>query len=198
MRKIILYMNMTLDGFFNLDWMGQRPIISDQELIDDTIAKIKGSGDVVTSGSGGAFVGYPFYSGMVIYWSRMENDPGSSERERAVANAVNNSHRIVISRTEEKLAEKNVELLVVKDDHDLVEAVTKLKQQEGSDLGIIGGVRTAQTFARLGLIDEYQLLVYPVAIGHGERLWASRVDLQLISVKTYPTGVMRVCYRPAQ
>ncbi len=190
MRKVTLNMNMTLDGFFNLDWMGQRPFTPDQELIDDTIAQM--------SGSGGAFVGYPFYCGMVPYWSNMENNPEASESEHAMAHAVNNSHRIVISRTEEKLEGKHAELLAVKSDQDLVEAVTQLKQQAGPDFGLIGGVRTAQTFARLSLIDEYQLLVHPVSIGKGERVWASRVDLQLISVKTYPSGIMRVCYRPAQ
>jgi dihydrofolate reductase len=149
-------------------------------------------------GSGNAFVGYPFYSGMVPYWFNVENNPEASEGEHAIAHAVNNSRRIVISRTEETLEGKNAELLVVKSDHDLVEAVTKLKQQEGPDLGIIGGVRTAQTFVRLGLIDEYNLLVHPVALGKGESVWTSRVDLKLVSVKTYNSGVMRVCYLPAQ
>ena len=189
MRKVTLNMNMTFDGFFNLDWMGQTPFIPDQELIADTIADM--------SGASVAFVGYPFYAGMVPYWSNRENDPEASESERATAHAVNNSHRIVISRTKEPLEGKNAELLVVKDDRDLVEAVTQLKQQEGPDLGIIGGVRTAQTFVRLGLVDEYMLLVHPVSLGEGERVWASRANLQLVSVKRYPSGVMRVCYRPA-
>jgi len=190
MRKVTLNMNMTFDGFFNLDWMGQRPFTPDQELTDDTIAGM--------SGLGNAFVGYQFYSGMVPYWFNVENNPEASESERAIARAVNHSHRIVISKTEEKLEGKNAELLVVKSDQDLVEAVTKLKQQEGPDFAVIGGVRTARTFVRLGLVDEYNLLVHPVSIGKGASVWTSRVDFKLVSIKTYNSGVMRVCYRSAQ
>lgn len=54
---------------------------------------------------------------------------------------------------------------MVKSDDELVEAVQKIKQQPGKDLGVPGGIRTAQTFVRLGLIDEYVLMVHPVAIG---------------------------------
>lgn len=84
----------------------------------------------------------------------------------------------------------------MKSDKDLVEAVTKFKQQPGKDLGIPGGIRTAQTFVRLGLLDEYVLMVHPAAIGNGKRVFADRINLELVSAKTYKSGVMRVCYRP--
>jgi dihydrofolate reductase len=189
MRKVILNMNMTFDGFFNLDWMG-RMHVPDQELNDDTMA--------LMGGTDGGFVGYPFASGMIPYWLNVAKNPSASQGERAIAHAVNNAHKIVISSSEEKLEWENSELLLVQGDNDLVEAVTKLKQQPGRDLGVIGGIRTAQTFARLGFIDEYNLLVHPVAIGNGTRVFTDRADLKLVSVKTYNSGVMRVCYRPAQ
>jgi hypothetical protein len=56
--------------------------------------------------------------------------------------------------------------------------------------------RNAQTFVRLGLIDEYVLMVHPVAIGNRKRVFTGRVDLELISAKTYKSGVMSVGYRP--
>ena len=84
----------------------------------------------------------------------------------------------------------------MKSDTDLVEAVTRFKRQPGKDLGVPGGIRTAQTFVRLGLIDEYVLMVHPVAIGNGKRVFTDRVNLELVSAKTYKSGVMRVCYRP--
>src|SRR5215831_4600618 len=147
MRKIILTMNMTLDGFFNLDWMGQRPFTPDQELNDDTLASMRDSG--------GALVGYPFYLAMVPYWSDVEHNPASSESERAIAHAVNTSRRFVLSRTQAPLDGPNAELLLVKSDQEVHDAVTRLKRQKGRALGVIGGVRTAQTLVRLGLIDEY-------------------------------------------
>ncbi len=190
MRKILLNMTTTLDGFFcgvngELDWMSQTP---DQELNDDTVAFFQGVDD--------GFIGYPTASGMIPYWLGVAQNPSASKEERAIARAVNSLHVFILSNREEKLAWENTELLVVKSDDDLVEAVKKIKQQPGRDLGIPGGIRTAQTFVRLGLIDEYVFVVHPVAIGKGQRVFTSRVNLELVSGKTYPSGVMRVHYRP--
>ncbi len=190
MRKVFLYMTMTCDGFFSgphgeLDWMEQTP---DQELNDDMVALLEG----FDSG----FIGYPTASGMIPYWSNVAQNPSASKGERAIAQAVNTLHGIILSKKEEKLAWDNAELLLVKSDTDLIEAVTKFKRQPGKDLGVPGGIRTAQTFVRLGLIDEYVLMVHPVAIGNGKRVFTDRINLELVSAKTYQSGVMRVCYRP--
>ena len=190
MRKIVLNMTMTFDGFFcgpngELDWMSQTP---DQELNDDIVAFFQG----VDQG----FIGYPTASGMIPYWLGVAQNPAASKEERAIAQAVNTLHPFILSNREEKLAWENTELLVVKSDQDLVEAVKKMKQQQGLDLGVPGGIRTAQTFVRLGLIDEYVLMVHPIAIGSGQRVFTDGVNLELVSTKTYNSGVMRVCYRP--
>ena len=190
MRKVFLNMTMTLDGFFcgpngELDWMSQTP---DQELNDDIVAFFQEVD--------GGFIGYPTASGMIPYWLNVAKNPSASKAERAIAQAVNTLHPFIISHQEEKLEWENTELLVVKSDQELVEAVTRLKRQPGKDLGVPGGIRTAQTFVRLGLIDEYVLMVRPVAIGNGQRVFADRVNLELVSAKTYKSGVMRVCYRP--
>jgi len=191
MRKAFLNMTMTLDGFFcgpngELDWMSQAP---DQELNDDNVAFFQEIDD--------GFIGYPTASGMIPYWLNVAQNPSASKEERAIAQAVNRLHVFILSNREEKLAWENTELLVVKSDDDLVEAVKKIKQQPGKDLGVPGGIRTAQTFVRLGLIDEYVLAVHPVAIGKGQSVFTKRVSLELVSVKTYKSGVMRVHYRPS-
>ncbi|MGB8344567.1 MAG: dihydrofolate reductase family protein [Ktedonobacteraceae bacterium] len=190
MRKVILNMTMTFDGFFagphgELDWMSQAP---DQELNDDIVAFFQG----VDRG----FIGYPTASGMIPYWLNVAKNPAASQEERAIARAVNTLHPFIISHQEEKLEWENTELLVVKSDYDLVEAVKKIKQQPGKDLGVPGGIRTAQMFVRLGLIDEYVLMVHPVVIGDGQRVFTNKVNLELVSAKPYQSGVMRVCYRP--
>ncbi len=191
MRKVFLNMTMTLDGLFcgpngELDWMSQTP---DQELNDDIVAFFQG----VDQG----FIGYPTASEMIPYWLNVAQNPSASKEERAIAQAVNTLHPFILSNREEQLAWENTELLVVKNDDDLVGAVQKIKQQHGKDLGVPGGIRTAQTFVRLGLIDEYVLMVHPVAIGKGQSVFTSRVNLELVSVKTYKSGVMRVHYRPS-
>src|SRR5438552_2467876 len=191
MKKVFLYMTMTFDGFFagphgELDWMSQTP---DQKLTDDTVAFFQ---DIDRG-----FIGYPTASGMIPYWLNVANNPSASKTERAIAQAVNTLHPLILSHQEEQLEWENTELLVVKSDQDLVEVVKKMQQQQGRDLGVPGGIRTAQTFVRLGLIDEYVLMVHPVAIGKGQSVFTNRVNLHLVSTKTYKSGVMRVHYQPA-
>ena len=190
MSNVVLSMTMTCDGFFagphgELDWMSQTP---DQELTEDTVAFFQG----IDRG----FIGYPTATGMIPYWRSVANNPSASQAERAIAEAVNRLHPLILSRQVEPLEWEQAELLVVKSDQELVEAVNKLKRQPGRDLGVPGGIRTAQTFVRLGLIDEYVLTVHPVAIGAGQRVFTGRVNLEVVSTKTYRSGVMRIYYRP--
>lgn len=189
MRNVILNMTMSMDGFFarphgELDWMVQTP---DQELNDDIVAFFQS----IDQG----FIGYPTASGLIPYWSNVANDPSTSKAERAIAQVVNKLHPFILSRTVEPLAWENTELLIVKSDQDLIDAVNQQKRQPGLALGVPGGIRTAQTFVRLGLVDEYVLWVHPVAIGQGQSVFLDRTNLELVSVKAYPSGVMRVCYR---
>lgn len=189
MRNVILNMTMSMDGFFagphgELDWMGQTP---DQELNDDTVAFFQS----IDQG----FIGYPTAAGMIPYWLNVANDPSASQTALAIAQAVNKLHPFILSRTVEQFAWENTELLVVKSDQDLIDAVNQQKRQPGRALGVPGGIRTAQTFVRLGLVDEYVLWVHPVAIGQGQGVFLDRTNLELVSVKAYPSGVMRVCYR---
>jgi len=190
MRKVLLNMTMTLDGFFcgpngELDWMSQTP---DQELNGDIVAFFQEVDD--------GFIGYPTASGMIPYWLGVAQNPSASSEDRAIAQAVNQLHALILSNREEKLVWENTKLLVVKSDDELVEAVKKIKQQPGKDLGVPGGIRTAQTFVRLGLVDEYVLMVHPVTIGQGQSVFTNKVNLELVGVKTYKSGVTRVHYRP--
>lgn len=191
MRNVVLSLTMTLDGFFcgpggELDWMSQTP---DQELNADMVAFLQS----IDQG----FIGYPTACGMLPYWLAVAQNPAASPAERATAQAVNRLRPIIISRQAETLAWEQAELLVVQGDEDLVAAVTRIRQQPGRDLGVPGGIRTAQTFVRLGLIDRYMLTIHPVAIGAGRRIFSSRVRLQVLSTRHYNSGVCRVWYRPA-
>ena len=106
MRKVLLNMTMTLDGFFcgpngELDWMPQKP---DQELNDDIIAFFQEVDD--------GFIGYPTASGMIPYWLGVAQNPSASSEERAIAQSVNRLHAFILSNREEKLAWENTKLLV--------------------------------------------------------------------------------------
>ena len=190
MRTVRLFMTMSCDGFFagpghELDWMAQAP---DPELNQDVVDLI-GRADT-------AFMGYPTASGMIPYWREVAANPAAAEGERAIADAVGRIHSLVLSTTEVDFAWDNADLLVVRDDGDLREAVHAAKRRPGRDIGVPGGIRTARTFARLGLIDEYVLMVHPVALGEGQRVFTRRTEFSLEDVKAYRSGVTRLVYRP--
>jgi dihydrofolate reductase len=82
---------------------------------------------------------------------------------------------------------------------DLQQAVTGLKDQPGGDLLVNGSPRLIQALMRHGLIDEYQLLVYPVVVGRGRRLFAddATATLKLTGSRAFDSGVVLLTYVPA-
>ncbi len=192
MANLVLTMTMSLDGFFSgpngeLDWMTQAP---DPEFSRDNVAFF----DRFDRG----FIGYPTASGMLPYWLNVAGNPQAAPDERALAATLNKLHGILISDRPEPVPWPNAELLVVHDDEQLANAVRKEKSKPGKDLGVPGGIRTAQTFVRLGLVDEYVLTVHPVALGTGKRVFTGDTRLELTGAKTYPSGVIRATYRPVR
>ena len=192
MAKLVLSMTMSLDGFCSgpggeLDWMAQAP---DPEFSRDNVSFF----DRFDRG----FIGYPTASGMLPYWLSVAGNPQAPADQRALAGAVNRLRPILVSDREEPVPWQNAELLVVHDDEQLADAVRREKEKPGKDLGVPGGIRTAQTLVRLGLVDEYVLTVHPVALGKGKRVFTGKDDLELIDAKTYRSGVIRARYRPAR
>lgn len=192
MADLVLAMTMSLDGFFSgphgeLDWMAQVP---DPDLSRDNVSFF----DRFDRG----FIGYPTASGMLPYWLNVASNPQAPADERALANAVNRLQPILVSNRDEPVPWQNAELLVVHDDEQLADAVRREKAKPGNDLGVPGGIRTAQTFIRLGLVDEYVLTVHPVALGSGKRIFTGTTGLELIDARTYRSGVIRARYRTAR
>lgn len=83
---------------------------------------------------------------------------------------------------------------------DLSETVARLKGQPGKDIRAMGGASLARDLAAQGLVDEYRLMVCPVALGQGMPLFSGLprpVDLRLVSARTFGSGAMALVYRPA-
>jgi dihydrofolate reductase len=189
MRRLVLYMTQTLDGFLagpdnSLDWTTFPP--ADEQTRD--VVGLLSLADT-------RLLGYPTTPGMIAYWEDVAKNPDSAQWERDIACAFNPLHTVAISKREERLDFENSELLVARDDDELVTAVNDLKARTGKDIVLIGGVRTGQTFARLGMVDEYVLMVHPVAIGAGSPLFTQRAPLEFLSAKPYANGVVQVRYR---
>ncbi len=189
-RKIFLYMTTTLDGYLSgpnneLDWFHPP---SDQELVDDIVA--------ILSSADTWLMGYPTAPGLIAYWAAVPNNPSASPADRAIARALAPLHAVVLSNKPVNLDLKNSELALIRGDQDLVDLARRLRIQPGKDIYIPGGVRTGQKFSRLGLVDEYILMVYPVAIGKGQPLFTSRTRLHLKYTKSYASGVVQLRYQP--
>ena len=183
---------MTLDGCVSgpngeLDWFD--PSKADEELHDD-IVEIVGAAD-------SWMMGYPTGLGLITYWRNVENKGEADKWEMEIASAVNKLQPIIISNKPETPM-SGAELVVAKDDNELVDEVMKIKKRSGRDIYIPGGVRTAQNFSRLGLIEEYIIMVHPITIGQGNHLFTNRIKLELSSIKPYKSGVVQMRYRPSR
>ena len=84
---------------------------------------------------------------------------------------------------------------------DLAEEVSKLKQQPGQDLLIFGSGELVHTLHEQDLIDEYRLMVFPVVLGSGKRLFpegSGQKVLRLVETRAFSSGVVMLTYQPAK
>src|SRR5262249_48935955 len=83
---------------------------------------------------------------------------------------------------------------------DLAAAVTALKNGPGGDIGMSGSVSVVRQLLAAGLLDELHLLVHPIAVGKGMRLFdeGQPIPLKLLSSQTFETGVLYLVYAPAK
>ncbi|WP_431212633.1 dihydrofolate reductase family protein [Puia sp. P3] len=85
-------------------------------------------------------------------------------------------------------------------DGDLAERITQLKQETGKPIIAFGGAGFMRSLIGTGLIDEYNLVIHPVALGGGLPIFSGltkQLDLKLLSAKTFPGGVVLHTYNPA-
>jgi dihydrofolate reductase len=201
MRKLILFMHMSLDGYVRAsgkDKSGRDQTVSspgeDPKVEESVLPELIDKADTL-------LLGRLVADELLGYWLNAEaRDPDLSEGLTAYARWATRARKAVFSNTRETLPWSDSELLLVKNDDDMVQAVAMLKRQPGKNIVFHGGVRTAQALARLNLIDEYQLVVPPVALGDGEPLFRNlpdRLKLRLVQVRELKAGALFLRYEPA-
>jgi dihydrofolate reductase len=117
-------------------------------------------------------------------------------RSGEFADKMNNMPKLVASTTLESLDWNNSELI----EGDVGEAIAQVKQQDGGPILVAGSRTLVHTLMEHGLIDEYRLMVMPVVLGSGRRLFPETPDktvLSLADTQTFPSGVVVHTYHPA-
>jgi dihydrofolate reductase len=140
---------------------------------------------------GGALLfGRRTYEQMFSFWPHQPDD-------NPYAAVINSRQKYVASRTlKAPLEWKNATLL----EGDAADAVAKLKEQPGQDLGALGSGELVQSLMRRNFIDEYVLLIHPLVLGAGRRMFpdgGAPATLRLVDTATTTTGVIIATYEPA-
>jgi dihydrofolate reductase len=132
------------------------------------------------------------YDMMYSFWPT----PMAMESMPVVADGMNNSEKIVFSRTLKKAGWNNTRII----SSHAVEEIKKLKKALQKDMIILGSGSIVTLCAEHGLIDTYQIMIDPVAIGNGTPLFNGmkrQLDLRLTSTRTFKSGVILLNYEPA-
>jgi dihydrofolate reductase len=143
-------------------------------------------GELMASSKGSLLFGKRTYLDLYSVWAKATNNPYSP--------VLNRTHKYVASTTlKEPLIWENSTLLR----GDAADAVAELKQQEDNNLGIIGSGKLIHSLVRRDLIDEYVLLITPIVLGTGLRLFPEghTVRLRLVESLTSTTGVIFARYQ---
>lgn len=183
MRKVIAAINMTLDGFCD----------HTAGIVDDELHEHYN--DILRQADA-LLYGRTTYQLMESYWPAVVQNPTGNQAEDEFAVLIDNISKVVFSHTLKRVEWKNARLAT----KGFQEEVLELRQQAGKNI-LVGSPSLIVTATQLGLIDEYQLCIHPIILGHGLRLFrdiADRIDLRLIKSKTFGTGVIALYYEPVK
>ncbi len=185
MRKITAGLFISLDGVVEDPHLWHFPYFNHEmgAAVDATL----GAADTV-------LFGRKTYDSFAGAWPEREAAGGE---DAAFAKKLGDARKIVASNQQLEFQWRNTEQL----DGDLVEAVTRLKSEPGeSNIGISGSVSIVRQLLAAGLLDELHLLVHPIAVRDGMRLFDegdTPIPLTLVKSETFETGVLNLVYAPA-
>ncbi len=185
MRRLTVFNLVTLDGYF----AGEGGDIS-WHMVDDEFQELAKA----ASNLGNTLLfGRVTYELMARFWPTQE----ALRTDPVVAQGMNQSEKIVFSRTLDKADWNNTQLVKT----DMVAEVRKLKQGSGKDLAVLGSGSIVSQLAREGLIDEYQVLLNPVVIGKGKTMFEGlnrKLMLKLTKIRVFGNGNVLLTYEPAR
>ena len=180
MRKVFVTELLTLDGVMEApdQWSVQfRSDEAGQFKFDELLA------------SDALLLGRVTYEEFAAAWPTMEGTGEFGER-------MNGLPKYVVSTTLDEVSWNNSHLIK----GNVAEEVAALKQQPGQDISIYGSAGLVRSLMQHGLIDEFRLMIFPIVVGKGKRLFPDGIDsavLNLVDTKTFGSGVVVLTYEPA-
>lgn len=190
MRNIVVSEFVSLDGVFE-DPGGAEKFKHGGwsfKFRDDEVPKFK-LDEVFASDA--LLLGRVTYEGFAIAWPSVKDDVGFADK-------MNNMPKYVVSTTLKKLDWNNSRLIKA----NVAEEVQKLKQQPGKDVLVYGSGELVNTLLRHDLVNELRLMVHPVVLGSGKRLFDDTAEtmkvLKLAESRTFPSGIVLLSYHPAK
>ena len=183
MRKLIFFMLISLDGFYEgpghtIDWHNV-----DAEFNEFALAQLD-SVDLL-------LFGRVTYELMAAFWPTA----AAARDDPLTAAAMNRLPKLVFSRTLASADWQNTRLVRAH----VAEEIKKLKAQPGKDMIIFGSSDLSVSLIEEGLIDEFRIMLNPVALGQGKALFTGlpgRLNLELISTRAFKSGNVLLVYRP--
>lgn len=138
-------------------------------------------------------MGRKTYRSFAAGWPVVANDPEASEAERFIGQRFNDMRKVVYSSTLETAEWSGTEIFRSIEPDEVI----RLKAESENSIRLDGSISVVQEMTRLRLIDEYRLMVHPVAFGSGRPLFVERVDLKLTASEELSSGVVVLTYRLA-
>lgn len=188
MRKLVVSMNVTLDGFLSgpdceLDWHFQSWTSEMAACASEQLSKA----DTI-------LLGKITYSAMARYWNAKLHDFSFPREDLVFADMMHRYTKFVFSHSAKLPPWNNT----VRIKGNLAAAIIQLKQQPGRDIIMYGSASIVATLVPMHLVDEYHIWVHPVVLGKGKALFKNisrQLDLQLYRTQIFQSGVAMLCYK---
>jgi dihydrofolate reductase len=190
MRKVYVFMMLSTDGYFegpnhDLSWHN----------VDDEFNKFA----VELLREADLFLyGRRMYQLMESFWPKMAGNPRMSNENKEITRLINNTSKIVFSRTLKNVKEgenwRNVKLANKFDPAE----IKRLKRQKGKNIWV-GGSNLAVSFIKAGLVDEIMFMINPVVIGRGTPIFSGlgkKAYFKLLGTQTFRSGNVLLRYKP--
>jgi dihydrofolate reductase len=186
MRKVIASELVSLDGVMESPEEWHFPYFNDE--MGEAIGAAMATADAM-------LLGRVTYQEFAAFWP-YQNSESSEDQE--FAGYMNNTPKFVVSTPVEEPLEWNNSSLIKEN---VAEEITRLKQQLGGDISITGSGTLVRSLLAEDLLDELRLMVHPLVVGRGKRLFeegGGQKALKLVDSKTFGTGVLYLTYQPTQ